>query len=112
MMVGEVTAEALSAAINLEVSRKQRLLGDAREGGGNFLLLLRRRRTYIQHVHFDLRLRRLLRSRQQTQARTDQHDEKGSEHSAILAGQTSGAGHRRQTWDGKGQPSGIRAEVT
>jgi len=44
---------------NFEILRKQRLFRYARQSGGNFFLLLRRRCTYIQHVHFYLRLRRL-----------------------------------------------------
>jgi hypothetical protein len=61
------------------------LLGNASQRGRNFLLLLRRRLTDIQHVYLDLRLRGgLLGSGTTSKANADQNYEDVSEHDGIL----------------------------
>jgi hypothetical protein len=76
--------ERRAPAIDLKVGAEKRLLWNSRQGGGNFLLLFRRRRANVQHVQLDLRLGRLLRACQMGQADTKQNYEDVSEHVGIL----------------------------
>jgi hypothetical protein len=70
--------------IDFKIRTEERLLGNPSQRGGNLLLIRRRRRTNIQHVHLDLRLGRLLRVSQLRQANAAKDYQDLSEHDGIL----------------------------
>jgi hypothetical protein len=76
--------ERRPSPIDFKIRAEERLLGNPSQRGGNLLLIRRRRRTNIQHVHLDLRLGGLLRASQLCQANAAKDYQDLSEHDGIL----------------------------
>jgi hypothetical protein len=75
--------ERRPSPIDFKIRTEERLLGNPGQCGGDLLLIRRRWRANIQHVHLDLRLGRLLRDGQLCQANAEDYQDL-SEHDGIL----------------------------